>query len=80
MKKTTPEQQLRTITAENVRVERVRRGWSQEQLAEKAGLHRNYVGAIERAEVNFGIDFLARIANAMQMPAYSMLQELKRSS
>lgn len=79
MGKIAPEQILRTIVAENVRMERIRRGWSQEQLAEKAGLHRNYVGAIERAEVNFGIDFLVRIAGALQMPAYSMLQELKRT-
>jgi transcriptional regulator with XRE-family HTH domain len=78
MIKITPEQALRVTIAENVRLERTRRGWSQEQLAEKSGLHRNYVGAIERAEVNFGIDYLARLASAFQIPSYAMLQELRR--
>lgn len=78
MAKITPESALRATVAENVRLERVRRGWSQEELAEKAGLHRNYVGAIERAEVNFGIDYLVRLAGALHIPTYAMLQELKR--
>jgi len=35
-----------------VRETRARRGLSQEQLGFTAGLHRNYVGAIERGEIN----------------------------
>ncbi len=78
MRKISPEQALRNIVAENVRVERLRKGWSQEELAEKAGLHRNYVGAIERAEVNFGIENVAKLSVALQIPPHVMLQELKR--
>lgn len=59
-------------------MERTRRGWSQEELAEKAGLHRNYIGAIERAEVNFGIENIAKLALALQIQPYVMLQELRR--
>jgi transcriptional regulator with XRE-family HTH domain len=78
MRKPSPEQALRAVVAENVRVERQRRGWSQEQLAEKAGLHRNYIGAIERAEVNFGIENVAKLAVALVIPPHALLQQLKR--
>ncbi|WP_298158673.1 c-type cytochrome [Ferrovum sp.] len=39
---------------------RVARGWSREVLAELAGLHRNYVGHVERGEVNVGLENLMR--------------------
>lgn len=41
--------------------------WSQEKLAEKADLHRNYVGDIERGEENVSVDALMRIANALKV-------------
>lgn len=42
----------------------MRRGWSQEQLGFKSGLHRNYVGGIERGERNVAIVNIARLAKA----------------
>ena len=47
-----------------IRVLRAERGWSQEVLAELAGLHRNYIGHVERAEVHVSVVQLARIAQA----------------
>ena len=47
-----------------IRVLRAERGWSQEVLAELAGLHRNYIGHVERAEINMSVAQLARIARA----------------
>ena len=43
-------------------------GWSQEQLALQAELHRAYVGQIERAEKNVGLKNLAKIAEALDVP------------
>ncbi len=47
-----------------VRELRDRRGWSQELLAEKAGVHRTYVGGIERGLRNVALVNIARIAKA----------------
>ena len=52
--------------AQRVRLMRTRRGWSQEVLAELSGLNRSYIGAVERAEHNIGLDNIERIAGALE--------------
>lgn len=44
---------------------RERKGWSQEDLGFESGLHRNYIGGIERGERNVGIENIARLAKAL---------------
>lgn len=53
------------MLAANLRAHRARRGMSQEYLAELAGIHRNYLGGIERCERNVGLDNLERLADAL---------------
>ena len=52
---------LRAI-AGRIRVLRAQRGWSQEVFAELCGLNRNYIGHVERAEVNVGLENLDKLA------------------
>jgi len=48
-----------------VREERQKLHFSQEQLAEKAGLHRTYIGMIERAEKNITLENIHKICKAL---------------
>lgn len=50
-----------------VRRERERMGMSQEELAARSGLHRTYVGSVERGERNVGLLNILRIAAALQI-------------
>lgn len=54
------------ILGEAVRVKRKKAHLSQEQLAEKADLTRNYIGDIERAEKKITLETLAKIAKALK--------------
>jgi len=65
---------LRRRVGIEVRVLRVMHGWTQEVLAEVAGLHRNYVGYVERGERNVGIDNLERLARALGVPVAVLLR------
>jgi len=47
-----------------IRQLRIAKGWSQEFLAEKAEMHRNYVGMVERGERNPSLRQIGRFAGA----------------
>jgi transcriptional regulator with XRE-family HTH domain len=65
---------LRRVFAANLRQARQGAGLSQESLADRAGLHRTYVGSVERGERNISIDNIERLAVALGLAASSLLQ------
>lgn len=58
----------RKAFGKRVRELRKIKGYSQEELADRADLHRTYIGAIERAEQNVSLDNIAKIAKALREP------------
>lgn len=50
-----------------VKEERIRQNLSQEKLASKAGLHRTYIGMIERAEKNITLENIEKVADALEL-------------
>jgi len=56
-----------------VRAHRVANGWSQEELSFESGLHRTYIGAVERGEKNLTVKNLVRISVALGVPASVLL-------
>lgn len=54
-----------TVFGSNVRYFRTLKGLSQEALAEISGLHRTYIGGIERGERNVGLLNIKKIAEAL---------------
>jgi transcriptional regulator with XRE-family HTH domain len=61
--------------AKAVRQLRKAKGWSQEEFATKCGLHRTYVGAIERAEENLTMRTLDKLAKALHVRPADLLRE-----
>lgn len=66
-------QSARHIFARNLRGTRIARGLSQESLAALCGLHRTYIGSVERGERNISIDNMAKIAQALDCTIQDLL-------
>lgn len=66
--------ELRQVVAANVRRLRKAKGSSQEAFADDCGLHRTYIGAIERAERNVSIDNIERMASALGVSGWELLR------
>ncbi|MGN6503385.1 MAG: helix-turn-helix domain-containing protein [Pseudolysinimonas sp.] len=65
---------LQRIAGANIRAIRKQRGVSQEQLADALGVHRTYMGGVERGERNLTLRSLERLAERMGVDPVSLLQ------
>jgi transcriptional regulator with XRE-family HTH domain len=62
-----------------IRAARTARGWSQEALANEAGLDRSYVSGLERGEFNVSVLTLARIAKKLGLRTSRLLEDAERN-
>ncbi|MGD1714908.1 helix-turn-helix domain-containing protein [Hydrocoleum sp. CS-953] len=65
------------IFGQQVRKLRQAKGLSQEKLAELAGLHRNYIGGIERGERNVALLNILRLARALEVSPSKLLEGIQ---
>ena len=56
-----------------IREERNKLGISQEELAERAGVHRTYIGMLERGEKNITLKNIKKIAKALKIKISNLL-------
>jgi len=65
---------VRGVLAYNVRLLRVEKGWSQEDLAMECELDRTYVSAVERSRWNVSLGNIQRLASALGTQPWLLLR------
>lgn len=70
-----PQTADRFLLGKKIRQLRLTKGWTQEDLATKAGLHSTYIGGVERGERNIGFDNLLKLARALQEHPSALFKE-----
>ncbi|WP_083386381.1 helix-turn-helix domain-containing protein [Acidithiobacillus ferrivorans] len=69
------DEQALSLFGKHIRKLRKSRRLSQEQLADKAELHRTYIGMIERGEKNITLLNILKISTALEIEPYLLLME-----
>ena len=65
---------LQKVVGRNLRAYRMEKGLSQEDFAEVVGVHRTYMGGLERGERNLTLQSLERIAEELGVPVRELLK------
>jgi transcriptional regulator with XRE-family HTH domain len=63
----------RSTLAMNIQLARTVFGLTQDELAQRCGLKRSYIGALERSEINLGLDNVDRIAAGLGIEPHVLL-------
>lgn len=71
-----PKASIKSLFGIALRALREERGYSQEELAERAGLHRNYVGSVERGERNVALENIVKLAGALSIRTKDLFDSL----
>jgi transcriptional regulator with XRE-family HTH domain len=71
-----PKASTKSLFGTAIRALREERGYSQEELAERASLHRNYIGGVERGERNVGLENIAKLARALSVRTKDLFESL----
>ncbi len=68
-------EELQKLFGLNVRRLREGRGWTQEELAHRAGINRSYLGGVERGKRRVAMENIARIAQALEVTPAVLFSE-----
>ena len=72
-------QRIEVLFGEAVRRRRGELGLSQEDFADKAGIHRTYVSSIELGKVQVSIAIAHKLAVALEMPLSKLWRDVERA-
>jgi transcriptional regulator with XRE-family HTH domain len=64
---------VRQRLKQNMQRLRAEKGWSQEELADRSGLHRTYISGVERGVRNPTVTVVEKIAKALDVPFAALL-------
>ncbi len=67
---------IRVAFGKRIRQVRLAKGFTQESLADTVGLHRTYIGNIERGEESVSVDNAAKIARALKVSLSELFKGL----
>lgn len=65
------------VFASNVKKYRILKGLSQEAFAEKAGLHRTYISAVERKKRSIALENVQKIADALEIETHLLFIDVE---
>ena len=65
---------FRKVVGQNVRGFRLQLKLSQEELAERAGLHFTYISGVERGRYNVSLDNIEKLAKALHKKPFELLK------
>lgn len=68
---------IRKLVGDNIREQRAKLKISQEELASRAGVHRTYIGGVERGERNVSLINIVAIARALGVPPADLLSGIR---
>ena len=72
-----PPRSVKSRFGSRLRQLRDERGYSQEELAERANLHRNYIGGIERGERNVAIENIVKLGKALSVKPGELFSDFR---
>ena len=65
---------IKKLFGKNVRQARIEKGWSQEELADRAGLHRTYISGVERGKRNPTLTVIYKLSSALERDVSLLLK------
>lgn len=71
-------EKIEQIFGKTIRTQRTRKGLSQEDFADQAGIHRTYVSSIELGKVQISIRIAQQLATALEVPLSQIFKEVER--
>ena len=71
-------QKIEILFGSAVRKRRQEMGLSQEDFADKAGIHRTYVSSIELGKVQVSIRIAAQLAEALEVPLVDLWRDIEQ--